>query len=69
MMYRQIRTTIALTLSFIVEKADETILPAGKGHPMPLQLCTPALCNAACKLPCHACAPVLRIGVLEECPF
>lgn len=27
---RQIRTTIALTLSFVVEKADETILPAGE---------------------------------------
>ena len=28
--YRQIRTTLALTLSFVVEKADECILPAGQ---------------------------------------
>lgn len=26
---RQVRTTLALTLSFVVEKADEQILPAG----------------------------------------
>lgn len=26
---RQVRTTVALMLSFIVEKADEMILPAG----------------------------------------
>ena len=27
---RQVRTTLALTLSFVVEKADEQILPAGQ---------------------------------------
>lgn len=29
MFRRQVRTTVALMLSFIVEKADEMILPAG----------------------------------------
>ncbi len=29
MVCRQVRTTVALMLSFIVEKADEMILPAG----------------------------------------
>ena len=27
---RQVKTTFALTLSFVVEKADEQILPAGR---------------------------------------
>ena len=49
---RQVRTTLALTLSFVVEKADEQILPAGRlANVVHLRfLCRPPSAQCACVL-------------------